>query len=664
MSDHHVLAYSMAVNKPLQEETLAAAFEKLILYNEMLQVRLENGKYIPQPEDGERQASRILFHYDCTDKTADEIRAATEEIIRELSAEMRCERRESLRGAVIKVSQNSCRLLLLLHRAIADPRGVVLLCEDIYRLYEQLSNGIPLALPPVRKTYAKFIEEVGTASRENGEASLLNHPSGNNFVGLEQPDANVESDADIPKTHSLTITIGRSLKRRMFSWRLAEFELKPFEVLVGAILRSHAKASEGMEVGLNIKSNYRFVDETLNRTACALTHTYTLPPEVVKEEELLSRVQKLRGILRELYRRSQHVNSPSGSHQPHTAAPSHSLRLNLDYLTDEPWLGGDEWMPEGFIQAVDDKLSQNFSLEITPLLFSDRIEVSLKFVDVPEISSLVEGFNARLETELEAILRYCEEYVDAKEFWLREFTRDTPKTNIEVESEGRRAINRGRATMPLRVEPSVVARAETSLKTGASLVLLAAYSVLLSRLNGREDLVLVVASETNEGAKVFPFRLRPAWDTSFRQFVEEIGRKFEQAAKTCAYAFDILGEEQPKHHRAYPVLDVGYTFKQVSAQRDGDHKRGDEAPARPALVTGEVALALKVVERDAGLEIEWVYEQSRFEPELINSFGSYLKTILEDVSANADSQLGSIQISKQQSAHNVVQAIAQDAFNF
>ena len=643
MSDNGVLVYSVAVQKQLDEEKLAAAFEKLILYNEMLQVRLEDEKYVPQHEDDVGPGSKILFHYDLTNKSADEISGETEAIVKDLSSEMCCERRASLRAAVIKDSQNSYQLVFLVHRGIADPKSVVLLLEDIYRLYEQLSFGMPEALAPVRKPYTKFIEEVKTSAQTNGETSLFNLTS----INCE------EGDGEIQRSDSLTVTIDQSLKRRMFAWRLNEFELKAIEALVGAILRSLAKASEGADLSVDIRSDYRFIEDALDRTVCNLTHTYTLSPDILKDEELFSRVQPLRGILRELAVRSAAENSASNGRQPNTG--SQAVLLNLEYTLDEPWLGGDEWMPKGFILGDDTGLSQNFSLEIKPVLFSDRIEVFFKYANVSEMTRLVQETAAHLKTELENILRYTKEYVEAKEFWVQDFTRETPKTNIEVESDERRMI-KGRATMPLQVESSVVDRITTSLEADASTVLLAAYGALLSRLNGREDLVLVVTSDTREESTVFPLRLRPAWDSSFRQFVEDVKRKFEQAAATWQYAFDILGEEQPKHHRAYPVLDVGYAFTQKNAQQDGGGLSNDAAWG--------VELMLKVVERDAGLELEWVYERSRFQPELINSFGSHFKTILEAVSANPDINIGSIQISKHQDVHEVVQAFAQDAFNF
>lgn len=640
MSDNGVLVYGVAVQKELDEEKLAAAFEKLILYNEMLQVRLENGKYVPQQEDDVGPGSKMLFHYDLIDKPADEISRETEAIVKGLSSQMRCERGASVRAAVIKDGQNSYQLIFLVHRGIADPKSVVLLLEDIYRLYEQMSFGMDVALAPVRKPYTKFMEEVNASTQTNGEISLFNLSS----INCDEGNGNIQ------QSDSVTITIDQSLKRRMFAWRLNEFELKAVEALVGAILRSLAKASEGRDFSVDVRSDYRFIDDALDRTVCNLTHTYTLSPDVLKDEELLSRVQPLRGILRELAVRSAAENSASNGHQPNTS--SEAVLLNLEYTLDEPWLGGDEWMPKGFILGDDNGLSENFSLEIKPVLFSDRIEVFFKYANAPEIKRLVQEMAAHLENELENILRYTEEYVEAKEFWVQDFTRDTPKTNIEVESDERRVI-KGRATMPFQVEWHVVERLMTELEADASTVLLAAYGALLSRLNGREDLVLVV---TREESTVFPLRLRPAWDSSFKQFVEDVKRKLEQASATWQYAFDILGEEQPKHHRAYPVLDVGYAFTQKPAHTDGGKLIND--------ATWGVELMLKVEEQEAALELEWVYERSRFQPELINSFGSHLKTILEAVSANPDINIGSIQISKHQNVHEVVQAFAQDAFNF
>jgi Condensation domain len=159
MSDNLILCYCVAVKKQLHAETLTRALHQLAIYNEMLQVRLEGGKYVPEPEPHEPRCE-ILSVYDCAGKSAAEVEALIRVIVKDLGRAVECRRGASIRAALLGLDQGVNRLLLLSHRAIVDQRGLVLILEDLFRIYEQLSNGREVALRPAGKTYPEFISEI------------------------------------------------------------------------------------------------------------------------------------------------------------------------------------------------------------------------------------------------------------------------------------------------------------------------------------------------------------------------------------------------------------------------------------------------------------------------------------------------------------------------
>jgi len=300
MSDNSLLCYCVAVRKQLQPETLTQALNQLILYNEMLQVRLENGKYMPEPEKAEAQRNELLSIYDSAGKSPAEIETLIEEILKKLAGEIRVERGASIRAVLLNFDQDFNKLLLLSHRAIVDGRGIVLLLEDLYRIYEQLSNGKKVALRPVRETYLEVMKEAGTLKNTEFGDSLFYSQFMHDLSEQITSEADQRIKVDQQKAAAFRIVLDKNFKRRLFSWRVSEFEVASVDILAGVILRSLAKASQGRAVNIWIKSDYRVADERLRYTVGALTRTYRLRGEFAEEAELFSDIKKLRGDLRDV----------------------------------------------------------------------------------------------------------------------------------------------------------------------------------------------------------------------------------------------------------------------------------------------------------------------------------------------------------------------------
>jgi len=641
--ENAILCYCAAAKKQLQTETLTQALKHLILFNEMLQVRLENGKYAPEPESHEEQRNKLLSIYDCAEKSGADLETLIERIIENLSGEMSCKRGASIRAAVLGIDQDFNKLLLLSHRAIADQRGLVLLLEDLYRIYEQLSNGRQVALRPLRKTYQEF-------NNAPGEVEVRRRTGADDLGGLvlSGPDRS-------PEIIALRIMLDKKLKRRLFSWQLAEFGAPPVELLAGALLKNLAKASQESSANIHVKCDYRLADETLKHTVGALTRTHILPHDFAEKRGLFSNIKRLKGILHDVPSISPILNSPQ---RPNGVNADLQLRLNLEYLTDYPWLGGDEWLPEGFIMTKKSRVAGSYAVEIVPFFSSDGIEILVEYKQTQELRALVEKFAADLAPELETILCYCEEYAGAKDFWIKEFAKAITRMKFEIEIDDCKVTDRGRASLTDKIERSVIDRALPNVEADESQLLLAAYSVLISRLSGREDLVLLCALDKGSGENLFPLRLAPIWTSSFKLFVEEVKGRLRQVAVLGKYALDILSEEQPKHGWPDLTLEAGYVFRHRST------KKRVEQSAIYHSFNQAPHLVLEISQCNGGMDICFDYEQSRFSAETIERFIVYLKTILKDVAADANIKIEDIEFERDSKVYVTAGNLAEDAFNF
>jgi len=630
----------------------------------MLQVRLESGRYIPELEAREQQSENLLSSFSCAGKSSTEIETLIGQVIKDLAGEMRCERGASVRVALLNIDKDFNKLLLLLHGAIVDKRGLVLILEDLYRIYEQLANGKEISLRPLRKSYMEFAKEAVAVRHPEFNAPLI----GGKFMHVHHesviPAIDRRSKTDRRKSAAVTIVLDKKLKRRLFSQRVTAFELAPVEAFAGAALRTLAEPIQRESISVWIKSDYRLTVETFKYTAGAMTRTYLLPNNLAEEQEPFSNIGNLRRILRDIPLHSLTQNSSQSASQfSKSLNADHHMLLNLEYLTDEPWLGGDEWLPEGFIITEGEKFTGMHVIEIVPFLLSDRIEIFVGYKETPEISEMVDKITSTLVFELENILRYCEGYVDAKEFWMREFAKATPQAKIEVERDGEIETDRGSASLACGVDKSIMGRALHNFETDAPQLLLAAYSVLVSRLKGSEDLILLYNLDQDGLSTVFPLRLNPMWDSSFKFFLEEVNEKLRWTVALGQYGFDIINEEQPKHGRPYPVLDVGYVYQKTSGRKSIDRSANGRLASHP-LAGQKLDLALEIIEHQGKLEINFVYEKSRFSIEIIKRFGRYLNSIMEDVSATANIKLGDIKFERDQKIYDTANLLAADAFNF
>lgn len=552
-----VLCYRVAVDRRLDEKVLTAAIHELIESHEMLQLRLENGRYFASPlTEGDRSEQYVVTYEDGPSEG---------EIVEKLSAEMRAEPNASVRLALIHRGNDASEFLLLGHKSIADGRSLILLCEDLYRLYEQLSNAKQISLKPIVKSYSALLAE-SAAQKSLPETQL---------------------------TYSQT----------------------SIEIVSAALLGLLAQSDEPLHVDCH--TDYRLVDEKLKDTVGALTVTRHVPEELLRETDSRARVTRMNGFLKQIT-----ADEEGGEG---------TVLLNLECFQEEPWLGGHHYVPRGFI-ATNDKPREPYLLEIAPALNGDGVQLHLKYQTsaAPLAQTLATGF----EHAVEAILKDNERYLQDLRFWQQELGADAPLSNLEMFSAD--GVDSGWTSIPCDIGHDALDSICEQLRSESTVVLLSVLSVLLSRLNGREDVVVLSSIGKSE---TLPVRLKPSWSLSFRELVEQVSHKLRLVDKHRGGVSEALSQTAQ-------MFDVGFVF-------------GEGAGS-----TQNLSLVLHGTKKNDDLNLLISYERSRFGEDVVSRINTYLQAIVSDVAANPGHALSNIVLDKAQHLPDPSLVLARDAFQF
>jgi hypothetical protein len=194
---------------------------------------------------------------------------------------------------------------------------------------------------------------------------------------------------------------------------------------------------------------------------------------------------------------------------------------------------------------------------------------------------------------------------------------------------------------------------------GLSPTLFAAWAALLSRLGGREEVVVVTAFEAPDGWRAVPVRLSVDWSRSFQDLALHAADKIRSSLEHRLHAFAIvtnpwrmalLGGERP-------VLDAGFAQGRV------------EAGLTAALASfPEVERGLRVslsVSGDGTPALSLVSRQGDLPEGTVEQLGRYLVAILEAASRSPEIRVGDLPLGGPRALPNrVAETDASEAFTF
>lgn len=251
---------------------------------------------------------------------------------------------------------------------------------------------------------------------------------------------------------------------------------------------------------------------------------------------------------------------------------------------------------------------------------------------------------SRFEDGVEPDLRPAEVYsgasfVEAEQFWTGQFASPWPASNVAELREGEGAGDSQWAGVPLLVSAEALERLESQHEADLSRVLLAAFAVLLSRVAGREEAVIVAHVPASDRARTCPVRLSPSWEVSFRQFVRGTEAGVADALAHSLYAFYILGNalRLAEHGVTPPAFGIGYAF--APAFEDAPTAGLQEELKYYPAVAAEMSLVLSASKGDDGVKLQLEYASDRFRREVVEKLASCFESIIAQVSDRPDAPL-------------------------
>jgi len=616
-----ILCYRVTVKGTLDEAVLAAAVEQVVRYNDVLQLRLQDDQYLTSSSD---DLSPVEMTSSVTPSEEEKINLPDfmDQTIERIAAQMSPAPNNSLRVVVVRNGDLS-EVLLLAHRAIADGRSITFFCEDLFRIYEQLLNKRELSLCPVKKTYTELMQEVEETISETS-------------VGPVTQDAALESE---------TISLDKKLLKKLFSETLKESDLAPLEVITMTLLRSLSKVSNGAEQSIDITADYRSIDDSLDHTAGPLTRIYELPSNF--EGGALASLSRMRKILKDFVPGKL---EPA----PRRNVDERRVLLNLEFFIAEPWVGGDVWTARGFVQPRG-RMHRGYLLEIVPLVSRDGIEVIFNYRNTESVRRLVESIKGRVGQEFDSALNDCHRYAAAKKFWLSEFKKSSPAANIEILADIRDgSLEAGWDAMPSGIEPVLLEEVSRKCGVDTTSTILSALGILITRLNGREDALVLTSTGESTNRCWAPIKLNVAWDSSFASLARQVSDSLAVAQLNGAYALEILLDDLTG---AKPIFDVAYVER--NEQDVVDNLKSDFP-----LVAQQLKLILEREDSKAGLNVQLRLRKGDQTQALLKTLTSHLKPILEQAADNVNIRLGDMKLDEENEISVVPDLLVQEVFSF
>jgi len=190
------------------------------------------------------------------------------------------------------------------------------------------------------------------------------------------------------------------------------------------------------------------------------------------------------------------------------------------------------------------------------------------------------------------------------------------------------------------------------------MLLLAAYTIFLGKLSGRDDIITaaVLAGRNHADTagligvfiNMLALRNRPAADKKVTAFLREVGENTARAFENREYPFETLVEKLPGIRDAsrHPLADVGFTL-----QNTGTASAVPDSGPELQLVSlksmrksARNDLNLEGFETGGGLEFEFQYRTRLFKRETVQRFAGYFFTVIAEVLDNPDRKIGDIQL--------------------
>jgi hypothetical protein len=300
-----------------------------------------------------------------------------------------------------------------------------------------------------------------------------------------------------------------------------------------------------------------------------------------------------------------------------------------------------------FNAAVKERLLYNDMKEMNPAIL-ESLRTSCRFSDATQ-------------PDMEPVQALSgERYLAAEDYWINEF-RDSSLALNHSALEATTSKVEDLQSDAFDISSEIL----DGIKSDLSDTMLAAYSILLSRLSGRADTSIICSLNRSDKETGVPLRLLPAWNLTFDEFLQHTETKIRQAIEHEAFALSILTNPLRMGYSgaSCPSFDAGYVF----CDYDGKQEQLDlnEALKFSPEATKGIGLIFKVAKSNGRTSAQFHYKADWFNQKSIEQMKVYLRAILQEVVTKPDTLLMSIVVDSTHKDHSVaVDMHASEAFNF
>ncbi|MCP4148610.1 MAG: hypothetical protein GY757_12765, partial [bacterium] len=249
-------------------------------------------------------------------------------------------------------------------------------------------------------------------------------------------------------------------------------------------------------------------------------------------------------------------------------------------------------------------------------------------------------------------------------YWLKVFKEKVPQLNLPIdfprpaflEFEGRGIDFEIGTELSDKIKITV---SETG--TTLYILLLAVYTLFLSKYTGRQDIVVgsPIAARTHDDLKyiigmfvnMIAMRNFPGASLTFREFLTEVKQNSLQAFENQDYQFDSLVEKldiqtDPGRH---PLVDTVFVMQNIVGPQARSPRQTEDLTANYSLYeieqkTSKFDLLLSVTESPSEIKFKFEYGTRLFRPETIKRMSRHFRKLLERIIENPDSKMAEIEM--------------------
>jgi hypothetical protein len=263
------------------------------------------------------------------------------------------------------------------------------------------------------------------------------------------------------------------------------------------------------------------------------------------------------------------------------------------------------------------------------------------------------------------------ELEEQKRYWLRQLKGEVPIINLPIDFDrpSKQSFEGSRVGFELgSKKTALLKKVAVEQNVTLSMLLIAAYNILLSRITNQEDIVIGIAAsgrgheylQKMMGIFVNLLILRnyPGGEKTFRELLVEVKANILEAFENQDYPFEELAEQLIKKRdmSRHPLIDASFELIQPHFwQRDIPGLK--IKPYRVEFLRSKIDLAVKVTDVEENLYIGFEYCSKLFKRETIDKMIRYFRNTLDAVIENPHLQISEIGIMSEEEKFQVINKI-------